>query len=84
MLVVSYCGYTDHVRVWRECTSRSFVYLAACIEHDLMAQGPTVEEALERLKRTFAKQIECDSIDGVQPLSKLDPSPVPKVPFRVK
>ena len=50
-------------------------WVAQCLEYDLAAQAPTVEEAKNRFLRTLSAQILDDLLDGRRPLSRLGQAP---------
>ncbi len=50
-------------------------WVAQCLEYDLAAQAPTVDEAKKRFMRTLTQQIVADLVDGNDPLCKLPQAP---------
>jgi hypothetical protein len=51
-------------------------WVAQCLEYDLAAQAPSVDEAKKRFMRTLTQQIVADLVDGNDPLSKLPQAPL--------
>jgi hypothetical protein len=51
------------------------VYIAQCLHVDLMAQGGTVSEVLDSLKRVIKTQIAVDLNNGIVPFSDFKEAP---------
>lgn len=62
---------TIHVLMIRD--DRAWV--AQGLQHDIAAQGDTIEEALERFKRVLASEARFDLRNGQEPLAEVPPAP---------
>lgn len=51
------------------------MWVAQCLEHDLAAQGPSLEEARVAFERTLAAQVQLDLSRGLTPLEGIPPAP---------
>ena len=53
----------------------SQMWVAQCLEHDLAAQGPSLETARIAFERTLAAQVQLDLSRGLAPLAGIPPAP---------
>lgn len=50
-------------------------WVGQCLEHDIAAQGKTIEEAKTSLTHTLAAQLILDSTNNQKPLAAIKPAP---------
>jgi predicted RNase H-like HicB family nuclease len=50
-------------------------WVAQGLEHDIAAQGATIQEAKDNFRSTLETQIHFDILDGKQPLEDVGPAP---------
>ena len=63
--VIIYPEADDHHRVW----------IAQCLEYDIVSQGNTIEQVLNRLSRNFAATIYVSEEQGKQPFEGIGEAP---------
>ena len=50
-------------------------WVAQCLEHDLAAQGPEIDDAVNAFVDLFAAKVIADAAAGREPLSSCKPAP---------
>jgi hypothetical protein len=55
--------------------NRPPVYVAHCLNYDLVAEGDTVSDVLNSLQRIIIMQIDVSLDNGIEPFSDFDPAP---------
>ncbi len=66
---------TLHFVLLREPAGDREVWVAQCLEHDIAAQGDTVEDARKDLERMILGEIVLSAEKGRPPLSGIAPAP---------
>jgi len=51
------------------------IYIAQCLNYDLVAQGETISDVLNSLKRVIKTQIAVSLNNGIRPFSDFGPAP---------
>ncbi len=61
--------------LFKEGTAEGTAWVAQCLEHDIAAQGDTIDEALDAFEAVLTGQIIADHEAGREPLSGIAPAP---------
>jgi hypothetical protein len=51
------------------------LYIAQCLNYDLVAEGATLLDVLNSLERIIKTQIKVSLVDGIDPFSDFEPAP---------
>ena len=51
------------------------LYAAQCIDHDIVAQGSSIQEVKKAFERTIVGQVVADLKNGLRPLAAFPPAP---------
>lgn len=68
-------GYELHVLLYQEAAGDQLVWIAQCLNHDIVAYGASVVEAQRSFQSTLASEIAVAIARGQTPLQAVEPAP---------